>query len=148
MYRIKLFLFSLSLGIFIIGGLLVSNSFATDNMLIASTSIKTIVSPGKAKVGICKKAENSDCFGCHKKEGWLEKKYVHGPLGMNMCSPCHQTKEDHLSRKFKQKPKELCYYCHEEARIQKDHLSKLKTKTSKCLYCHNPHASEKEYFLR
>ncbi|MCX6996593.1 MAG: cytochrome c3 family protein [Kiritimatiellaeota bacterium] len=70
--------------------------------------------------------------------------YRHAPYADDECTACHESK---FSQRIKQKPKDLCFTCHD------DFLAKAKVKHApaeggECLACHNPHQSENKHLLR
>ncbi|MFH1288020.1 MAG: hypothetical protein ABII25_04910 [bacterium] len=105
---------------------------------------------------VVKCARNSDdmnkCLSCHGKNGWMNMKYIHGPIAMNECRPCHIKPDKPKVQKVKiDIMKNSCDFCHQDDEIRNAHpeISKDGSQTdATCLACHNPHASNKEYFLR
>jgi len=88
------------------------------------------------------------CLECH--DDRIQAKYIHGPVGMGVCTPCHDphgTTEESL---LKATGNSLCFSCHELERIQ-PHLDKLRgegTTSDLCLSCHDSHGTDKKYHLK
>ncbi len=72
---------------------------------------------------------------CHRP--MLNKKFVHGPVAVEDCEPCHVKIGEH---KFKlaAKGEALCYQCHEKGHA----------KNVNCLSCHDPHGTDREFQLK
>jgi predicted CXXCH cytochrome family protein len=91
---------------------------------------------------------------CHPKYG--KAKYVHGPIGAGVCTPCHRPHKDYTPEKHNAasftmaaKGKDLCFICHEN----------LKQKMSgkfihgpvamgDCIACHDPHQSDANFSMK
>ncbi len=102
------------------------------------------------------------CVGCHemKKRLWKEKLYKHYPVAFGKCDNCHNP---HASdnRYFLHKPEwNLCRSCHsikpsKQVYLQRfqqlsDHPMEPKStgKELRCTTCHDPHVSDRDFFLR
>ncbi len=89
------------------------------------------------------------CLECH--DDRLQAKYIHGPVGAGICTPCHDPHGNERQFLLTRKGNSLCEICHEKERIQK-HLTKLQeTKagsSTSCLDCHDPHGTEKKFHLK
>lgn len=97
---------------------------------------------------------NELCFKCHKenKRLWESYKYRHEPLDSGRCNKCHNPHSSPYS-KFVRKPvDQICLSCHKEKHIQakarKGSLCAGTSEGKRCVVCHTPHASSREFFLR
>lgn len=91
-----------------------------------------------------------DCTNkCHKEIG--KKKFVHGPVGAFICSPCHSVSGKPTGTHkatLKIKGSALCYSCHDEmkGKLAKKHMHEPVSKN--CSICHDPHQSNSKYHLK
>ena len=88
----------------------------------------------------------SICLECH--DDCLQAKYIHGPVGMGACVPCHDHHGSSKEAMLKNTGNKLCHTCHESARTDEhlDKLKKAKADTStNCLTCHDSHGTEKKF---
>jgi predicted CXXCH cytochrome family protein len=88
----------------------------------------------------------STCYSCHR--GMTSYLFVHGPASVWSCLSCHdpQAEPKYI---LKYPNPELCYKCHIEKK-QKRSIKKnfhAPFATSRCVICHNPHASENPFRL-
>jgi len=86
--------------------------------------------------------KDNPCAGCHKR--MLNKKFVHGPAGVNRCSYCHNPE----SRPAKYQPRktgaDLCNECHQE-KVDEFKSNKFvhgPVAVGLCSVCHDSHASD------
>jgi predicted CXXCH cytochrome family protein len=94
-------------------------------------------------------AQSENCVEgkCHS--GMTEKRWVHGPVGANICTICHEleTGEKHKF-KFAAEEQELCFLCHEDKReslnLKHQHSP---VANGDCTGCHDPHQSDFRYQL-
>jgi predicted CXXCH cytochrome family protein len=87
--------------------------------------------------------ESTGCYKCHERLDKTE--WVHGPVGIGQCSPCH---DPHGSKKrmfLLRKGDALCTYCHEEDGI-KEHAETVNS--NNCTSCHNPHGGANTAMLK
>lgn len=87
------------------------------------------------------------CLSCHKElEG---KKYVHGPITVGGCSPCHDFNSNPNKYKVIAFGQDLCFTCHEgkKQELIKDFLHGPMS-AGVCVVCHDPHGSNEKYQLR
>ncbi len=75
--------------------------------------------------------ESNGCYKCHNRVDKDE--WVHGPVGIGQCSPCHDPHGSKDAKFLLRKGDKLCTYCHEEDRVEKHEASK------NCTSCHDPH---------
>ena len=77
-------------------------------------------------------------------------KFVHGPVGAQICTICHNPVEgkDH-EFVFSVDKEELCFSCHEAKRemMLEDHLHSP-VAVGNCIGCHDPHQSEYKFSLK
>ncbi|MDD5773455.1 MAG: hypothetical protein PHX78_08350 [bacterium] len=141
--RILMFLFIFPL-------IAVPNIKAAEKQKLAVVIIKKDIQPVNIKIKCERKNDDmGKCLSCHEKNGWKDMKFVHGPLAINDCRPCHIKPDKEVLKKaevdFRKNP---CNFCHQDSEIKNAHPETLKKEKLNCLTCHNPHASDKEYFLR
>jgi len=74
--------------------------------------------------------------------------YVHKPA-VKDCNSCHERlkKGQWALPKFKKKPPELCYDCHDEVAKAKGFMHGP-VAVGECLFCHTPHRSPNKYLLK
>ena len=121
---------------------------------------------GKSKyltVGTVSKA----CLSCHKDKNapkWFDKKYQHDPAEGGSCNKCHNPHSSENRFFIRKEPYKLCGNCHSEKLIKghvihsfthaKEHPvhgvddPSRKGEELSCIGCHDPHASNHEFFLR
>ena len=105
------------------------------------------------------------CFACHKKseENWNHKSYHHEPAEAGRCNRCHDPHGSDDARYLRKAPWELCTGCHADKTsgmhvvntsfVRSLHPVRGKPDPSRpgrelsCISCHNPHASNKRFFL-
>ncbi|MBI5418390.1 hypothetical protein HZA55_10705 [Candidatus Poribacteria bacterium] len=77
-------------------------------------------------------------------------KYVHAPVAMNECRPCHiKPKNTKTTKKIEVALDKIpCLFCHQIDEIKRIHPDELKQEKPDCNGCHDPHASNEKYFLR
>lgn len=82
---------------------------------------------------------------CHASMG--KAKFVHGPVAVSDCSPCHQplSNEKHKFKPIKSSG-ELCNGCH--APIEKKAVMHEPVLKGQCTACHDPHQSDQQYQLK
>jgi predicted CXXCH cytochrome family protein len=88
---------------------------------------------------------NASCIsqGCH--EDLKEPDYLHGPLNMNQCEPCHVPVDNKHEFTARATGRDLCFICH-EAEAKKDVLHP--PFEADCTVCHDPHSSDVRYFVK
>jgi predicted CXXCH cytochrome family protein len=112
---------------------------------------------GRATVAAAADASGPDkCVTatCHPKYG--KAKFVHGPIGAGVCTPCHRLKKDYTPEKhtaasftMAAKGKELCFICHEN--LQKKMTGKFihgPVAMGDCIACHDPHQSDAKFSMK
>ncbi len=114
---------------------------------LSSKSNTTIL---KSKITCERKNDDmGKCFSCHNKNGWKDMKYIHGPVVMNECRPCHIKPNNIKDKKTEiALSKRPCIFCHQLNEIKKIHPDKCDDDDIDCNDCHDPHASNEKYFLR
>ncbi len=87
------------------------------------------------------------CLGCHKE--LTGQKFVHGPITIGGCAPCHQFGSKPNRYAVIARGQELCFKCHEEKRkdLIKSYLHGPMS-AGLCTICHSPHGSSEKYTLR
>lgn len=87
------------------------------------------------------------CLRCHSY--LVSQIYVHGPIPVGGCLPCHDW--DSVPNKYSLKTKgpDLCFSCHDDV---KDQFNKLyhhgPAAVGMCVVCHTPHGSTEKFQLR
>ncbi|MBW2733760.1 MAG: hypothetical protein JRH20_15335 [Deltaproteobacteria bacterium] len=105
------------------------------------------------------KGPNDGCrkSGCHEKLVTPKEKFVHGPIGVGSCRPCHRPLIEGLAGPWHKKGQmeipvakaKLCLPCHSEIeRARKLRFKHKPVNRANCGYCHDPHASTERYLLR
>ena len=87
------------------------------------------------------------CLGCHKE--LTGKRFVHGPITIGGCAPCHQFDSKPNRYVVTAQGEDLCFKCHEEKR--KDLIKNFlhgPMSAGLCTICHDPHGSSEKYQLR
>lgn len=97
---------------------------------------------GGAEVG----SMTTFCLRCH---GYLtEHSWVHGPIPVGGCSPCHDFNSRPHRYDILHQGSDLCFTCHEDIR---DKFSKKNVHgpvaVGLCIACHSPHSSPFKYQL-
>ena len=105
------------------------------------------------------------CFACHKKsaQSWKAKSYHHEPAEAGRCNRCHDPHGSEHTRYLRKPVWELCTGCHADKTsgmhvvntsfVRSLHPVRGKPDPSRpgrelsCISCHNPHASDKRFFL-
>lgn len=90
------------------------------------------------------------CKKCHEVKNQL--KYLHGPVAAGSCTVCHDP-HGQTNRYFLVAEEEkLCLHCHSEKEIllhfidkSRENINLLREKG--CIYCHDPHQSDRKYLL-
>lgn len=82
---------------------------------------------------------------CHANMG--KAKFVHGPVAVSECAPCHQQLPDE-KHKFKANKNigDLCYGCHDQ--FEKKAVMHSPVAKGECTGCHDPHQSDRKYQLK
>ncbi len=87
------------------------------------------------------------CMDCHKE--LAEKNYVHGPIPVGGCAPCHDFGSLPARYELLSTGSDLCYSCHQE---KQDEFAKSyihgPLAAGFCSICHSPHGSNEKYNLR
>jgi predicted CXXCH cytochrome family protein len=87
------------------------------------------------------------CLECHKELS--AKNYVHGPITVGGCAPCHDFASQPERYGLFSAGSELCYGCHEGKRMEfsKDYIHGPLA-AGICTICHSPHGTNEKYLLR
>jgi predicted CXXCH cytochrome family protein len=87
------------------------------------------------------------CLECHQELS--QKNYVHGPITVGGCAPCHDFASKPERYELFSAGQELCYGCHEEKRSEfaKDYIHGPLA-AGICTICHSPHGTNEKYMLR
>jgi predicted CXXCH cytochrome family protein len=95
------------------------------------------------------------CLLCHQQEKkWLAKKVTHGPLVLGGCTLCHDPHgENYQGQLWADGRLDLCISCHSNMAdlvIPQGPVAYVHGIIfgSGCLACHDPHASDQEFFLK
>jgi predicted CXXCH cytochrome family protein len=120
--------------------------FHTEDNESLCTECHDLVPPvsedGEAPVMITK-----SCLKCHGE--MVSDKYVHGPISVGGCLPCHEAGSTPNRYELKAKRAALCYICHFD---KKEELEKANLHgpmaAGICVLCHNPHSAPYKYQLQ
>ena len=105
---------------------------------LPSTTPKPFKPAGDIKLG-------ASCVTNECHPGLNKTKFVHGPLNMGQCEPCHIKVADKHEFKPVSVGKALCTTCHQsEAAKKVIH----KPFAADCTMCHNPHGGDNRYFVK
>jgi predicted CXXCH cytochrome family protein len=87
------------------------------------------------------------CIQCHVELS--RKNYVHGPITVGGCAPCHDFASQPEKFELFTTGSELCYGCHEEKRAEfaKEYIHGPLA-AGICTICHSPHGTNEKYMLR
>ncbi len=89
----------------------------------------------------------SFCLKCH--EEMTAEKYVHGPISVGGCLPCHDFKSTPNRYELFEQGADLCYNCHfdkkEELELRNLHGPMA---AGICVLCHNPHSAPFKFQLQ
>jgi len=80
---------------------------------------------------------------CHANLG--KAKFVHGPLNMGQCEPCHVSINKTHEFKPIANPRSLCYTCHQAEPAKKTVHQPF---AADCTLCHSPHGGDNRYFVK
>ncbi|MEW6087416.1 MAG: cytochrome c3 family protein [bacterium] len=86
------------------------------------------------------------CFNCH--DSFEKDKFIHGPIASGSCQACHEPHGSTENKFLRENKNKICYMCHEEESIKKEHLVNLKDNREECSFCHNPHSGKDKFFLK
>jgi predicted CXXCH cytochrome family protein len=87
------------------------------------------------------------CLKCHAE--LLSDEYVHGPISVGGCLPCHDFSSKPDRYELKSKGSSLCYICHadKKAELEKENLHGP-VATGFCVLCHDPHSAPFKFQLQ
>lgn len=102
------------------------------------------------------------CINCHemKKRLWKEKRYKHYPVASGQCENCHNPHASDNRFALHKPAWNLCRSCHSVKPSQAVYLQRFEQlsnhpmdpknsgKALSCTTCHDPHVSDREFFLR
>lgn len=97
---------------------------------------------------------NTSCFECHKEneELWNSQKYRHEPLDSGHCTKCHNPHSSPYMMFVRKPVNNICMGCHKDKQIKVSQSEKSVCSGVKegdlCIKCHNPHASNRAFFLK
>ena len=93
---------------------------------------------------------DSLCFRCHKKFAERLKEYprLHGPIGMGVCTQCHNPHASTYPKLQQNNTSTLCINCHEMAEELKKPIVHEVIKSKGCTACHPPHGGYYPKLLR
>ncbi len=153
------------------GGIRVShrNSFRLSSSILLACilSITAFAEPEQRKAHIHAPYKDRDCKACHEgdlglvlkaPEGGLclaschlevvaEAEFLHGPLNLNDCMPCHDYHEsDHVSL-LRLAPGELCALCHRKRDFATESHRTGRLERA-CTDCHDPHRGKDRFFQK
>jgi predicted CXXCH cytochrome family protein len=80
---------------------------------------------------------------CHSKVGG--EKFVHGPVNLNQCEPCHIAVDKKHDFSKDPKGRAVCLTCHD---VEKPKAVVHKPFGLDCTLCHNPHGGDNRYFVK
>lgn len=91
------------------------------------------------------------CYQCHEQIA-ESREFVHGPVGLGLCTPCHAPHSAPHTSLLRKAGSERCFECHSEleGRIQAARVPHKPVTESErgCLSCHHAHRSEFKFQLR
>ncbi len=116
--------------------------------------VENVKNQGRSKY-LAGQPVDKECFRCHKSnyKRWSNYRYRHEPLDSGNCNKCHNPHSSPY-KKFVRKPvDEICLGCHKDKHIKARELQNSSCaggidKEKNCVDCHNPHASNRPFFLR
>jgi predicted CXXCH cytochrome family protein len=87
------------------------------------------------------------CATCHK--GLGNKLFVHGPITVGGCLPCHDYQSFPSRYELRTQGVELCYSCHDRVREEVGKAAYLHGPVAAgiCVVCHDPHAANERFLL-
>ena len=87
------------------------------------------------------------CLKCH--EEMLLDKFVHGPISVGGCLPCHDFNSKPNRYQLRGRGAELCYICHADKKteLEKENLHGPMA-ANICILCHNPHSAPYKFQLQ
>jgi predicted CXXCH cytochrome family protein len=91
---------------------------------------------------------------CHANYG--KAKFVHGPVGAGVCTPCHRPHKDYTPEKHNAsnftmaaKGKDLCFICHENLKkVMTGKFVHGPVAMGDCIACHDPHQSDSKFSMK
>jgi len=84
------------------------------------------------------------CYNCHDKTKFYGPT-VHAPVGIGMCTACHNPHHSENEKLLIAGKEALCYNCHEQEKFSGKKIIHNPVRAGLCLECHLPHASANEY---
>ena len=96
--------------------------------------------------------DQADCLLCHNPHSSKRKNLVysmlHEPFKKNDCNACHPESSGPIGKASGDS--KSCYKCHEDAKKRFDEkgMSHIVPGKGECIFCHNPHAAEREDLVR
>jgi predicted CXXCH cytochrome family protein len=104
-------------------------------------------------------SRDAACADCHKKSLVDEKgkpwTFLHGPVGANQCTACHELRHRHVSKpsdKFLRTdpPYRACEACHQlpPEHVPYAYRSRMPRIGNDCLGCHLPHGAGNKFMLK
>lgn len=87
------------------------------------------------------------CLKCHSEMTSAE--YVHGPISVGGCLPCHDFNSSPNRYELKEQNANLCYICHfdKKEELEKENLHGPMA-AGICVLCHDPHSAPYKYQLQ
>jgi len=101
---------------------------------------------------LCSEAFSAgNCLSCHEAIG--KRRFLHGPVGVKMCSTCHvkeQPSAKHHKFELAKPEPGLCYGCHEDAKtaFEAFPVKHQALEVQGCTGCHDPHGSDDRFFMK
>lgn len=91
--------------------------------------------------------EKSPCYACHKRL-LASSPFLHGPAAVWSCGMCHGAKPGNGSALAADDA--VCTSCHDDSLARWKSMRHMHgpTAAGRCTTCHNPHAADRQYFLR
>lgn len=80
------------------------------------------------------------CYSCHDRNK-LTGKFMHAPVGIGMCTSCHNPHRSDNAKLLVSPPPGLCFSCHQKKDFEKKNVH-APAAGGMCLSCHAPHSGE------
>lgn len=86
------------------------------------------------------------CYTCHDRKKFSGK-YIHAPVGIGLCTGCHDPHRSGNAKLLKKAAPDLCFGCHEKSGFSKKNVH-APVAGGVCLDCHAHHSAEEFALLK